>query len=277
MQMFLYSRNFTARHFRKLAYLMGVTASPLLIRALLKGPLKGFEFSARTFEMYEDLMQKQQIPPTTLSEIVASDTCPQEIWLDISNSLTEMTSAELAILCSVIKWKQPRVVVEIGTYKGFTTQHLSRNTSNDCKIFTVDLPPETAPQYTTISSDPQLVQMAGKFQRVFGNDPKIRQILQDSTTIQWQNILNDPVDLALVDASHLYDHVKADTQGIMRVLAPDAIVLWHDYRSVEVRRGVTRYLNELHRAGLPLKRFADTSFCIYQHRSAVDMERMFAA
>jgi len=113
--------------------------------------------------------------------------------------------------------------------------------------------------------------------RAFGTDPKITQILQDSTTVEWERVLDRPVDFALVDASHLYEHVRKDTEAIMRVLAPDGIVVWHDYRPVEIRRGVKRYLDELYKKGLPLKRIAESSFCVYQHSRAAGEMKSFAA
>ena len=113
--------------------------------------------------------------------------------------------------------------------------------------------------------------------RAFGTDPKITQILQDSTTVEWERVLDRPVDFALVDASHLYEHVRKDTEAIMRVLAPDGIVVWHDYRPVEIRRGVKRYLDELYKKGLPLKRIAESSFCVYQHSRAAEEMKSFVA
>jgi Methyltransferase domain len=275
--MFLYSRRFTVGQLGKMACLLGITASPLLLRALCKGPLKGFEFSARVFESYHELLRRDPIPELTLLELGNGAETGQQLWLDPAQPSREMSPGELAVLCWLVKWKQPRVVVEIGTYRGFTTQHMSRNTADACRIYTVDLPSQVALANPTGFSDPQLVKAAAGAERVFGNDPKITQILQDSTTVDWKKFLDRPVDFALVDASHLYPHVQADTEGIMKVLAPHAIVLWHDYRPVEIRRGVKRYLDGLGKAGLPIKRVANTSFCIYQHASSATAARVFAA
>ncbi len=275
--MFLYSRKFTPRQLGKMVYLLGVTASPLLLRALCRGALQGFEFSARVFEIYHELWQRDPIPQTTLSEFGKITETGQQVWIDPTHPSSEMSPGELAVLCWLVKWKQPRMVVEIGTYRGFTTQHLSRNTGDSCRIYTVDLPAEVALGNPAAFSDPQLVKAAAGAQRAFDHDPKITQILQDSTTIDWKKFLDRPVDFALVDASHLYQHVQADTEAIMKVLAPNAIVLWHDYRPIEIRRGVKRYLDRLGKAGLPIKRLAHTSFCIYQHASPGTAAKVFAA
>jgi len=89
------------------------------------------------------------------------------------------------------------------------------------------------------------------------------QILQDSTTIQWEHFLSTPIDFAFVDGSQLYDHVRKDTEGVMKALAPNGIGVRHDYFTVEIRRGVRKYLIELYRNGLPLWRIAGTALCVY--------------
>ena len=261
----VYSREFDARQLAKLTYLFTVTASPLLMRSLWRGPLAGFDFSCRTLEVYRQLTVRGPITDTTLSEFGMSNGTGQQVWLDLSHPSSEMPPGELALLCALVKWKNPAIAVEIGTFKGVTTLHLSRNTSEKCRIYTVDLPPQFDQTDVGAFSDPQLVETSIRSKRAFGDDPKIVQILQDSTTIDWNSVLDGPVDFALIDASHLYQHVKADTQAIMKVLARDAIVVWHDYRPVEIRRGVKKYLDELRRNGLPIKRLADTSICVCQY------------
>jgi|SRR5215472_7930 len=261
----VYSREFDARHLAKLTYLFTVTASPLLMRSLWRGPLAGFDFSCRTLEAYRELTERGPITDTTLSELGMSDGNGQQVWLDLSHPSSEMPPGELALLCALVKWKKPTIAVEIGTFEGVTTLHLSRNTSENCRIYTVDLPPQSDQTDAATFSDPQLVERSLRSKRAFGNDPKIVQILHDSTTMDWNRVLEGPVDFALIDASHLYQHVKADTEAIMKVLARDAVVVWHDYRRVEIRRGVKKYLDELRRNGLPIKRLADTSICVCQY------------
>lgn len=270
-----YGREFKFSHLMKMASTFGSAFSPLLLRALTKGPLAAFEYSCQAAEAYDQVVGGNSIPLTHVSELgLAGD---QKIWIDLSQPSSEMTVGELAQLCGLVKWRNPQVVVEIGTYKGVTTMHLSRNSADTCRIFTVDLPPEMADKSSSKFSDPQLVQSALRTKRVFGSDPKITQILQDSTTVQWERLLDRPIDFALVDASHFYEHVRKDTEAIAKVLAPDGMVVWHDYRIVEIRRGVRRYLDELSNEGIPVKRISGTSFCVYQQFQATKELRAFAA
>jgi predicted O-methyltransferase YrrM len=258
----IYGRQFKLPQLVKAASILAGAISPLLIRALGRGFATAFEFSARTRELYHDLAEDDPIPVITISELSANLLKGQEIWVDLSEPPTAISAAELAYICSLVRAQRPRLVVEIGTFRGFTTLHLSRNTSESCQIFTVDLPPESAkdaPSY----SDSHLVKTCGAMPRVFGNDPKITQILQDSTTINWGHVLSIPIDFAFIDGSHLYEHVRKDTEAIMKALAPNGLVVWHDYFKVEIRRGVRKYLIELYRDGLPLWRIAGTALCVY--------------
>jgi len=242
---------------------MGVASGPLLFAALRKGPLTAFEFASRSLELFKGLTAEDPLPSTTIEKLGVDSQYSKQIWIDLGQPSPSMPPGELALLCSLVKWKNPKTVVEIGTYKGFTTLHLSRNTSEMCRIFTVDLPPEAAGQKASRSSDPHLIKESVTSERVFGKDSKITQILEDSTSIEWARIVNRPVDFALVDGSHLYEHVRKDTEAVLKVLAPGGILVWHDYLRVEIRRGVGQYLSELQKSGLPVYRLEGTTICVH--------------
>src|SRR6266481_247018 len=125
-----YGREFRLSHLMKLTSVLGLSVSPLFLRALMKGPLAAFAYSSQALEAYRQIGGGGPIPTSALSEFgVTGD---RKIWIDLSEPSGEMTAGELAQLCCLVKWKSPQVVVEIGTYKGFTTMHLSRNTSDAC-------------------------------------------------------------------------------------------------------------------------------------------------
>lgn len=266
--MIAYGRQFRTAQLARAMAVVGSAASPLLLKALKNGPQAAFEFSARALEICKELTERDLIPTVRLGELLSDRPVASEIWLDLEGPSGEMPPGELACLCALARLCRPRCVVEIGTARGWTTHHLARNTPADCRIFTVDLPPGR-PGDAARFSDPHLVEMARSAPCGFEDEPKVTQILHDSTTLEWQCFLDRPVDLALIDGSHLYEHVRADTERLWNLLAPGAIVLWHDYAMVEVRRGVRKYLLELYRAGCPIGRLAGTRFGVYVHPPAI--------
>jgi Methyltransferase domain len=261
--MIAFGRHFRAAQLAKAVSVVSAAASPLLLRALRSGPRAAFEFSARAREVCNELTDRDSIATVTLKELGGNRGAGCDIWLDLGTPSGEMPAGELACLCGLARLRQPRCVVEIGTARGWTTRHLARNTPDDCRIFTVDLPANDRAVSAADYSDPHLVTAAWESQCNFEAEPKITQILHDSTTMEWEKRLDRPVDFALIDGSHLYEHVRADTERLWSVLAPSAVVLWHDYSTVEVRRGVRKYLLELHGEGLPIRRLAGTHFGAY--------------
>jgi predicted O-methyltransferase YrrM len=71
-------------------------------------------------------------------------------------------------------------------------------------------------------------------------------------------LIKGPFDLAFIDASHLYDGVKADITAALPMMRPGAILCGHDYRPDAPEDGVTKAVREL----LPgYKNVADSIWC----------------
>ena len=61
---------------------------------------------------------------------------------------------------------------------------------------------------------------------------KIRQVYCDTGKLDWST-LGGPFDVAFIDGCHAYEYVKSDTEGVLQVMRPGALVLWHDYAEME--------------------------------------------
>jgi hypothetical protein len=70
-------------------------------------------------------------------------------------------------------------------------------------------------------------------------------------------------DVVFVDGSHAYSYVVSDTQKALDIVAPNGLVLWHDYAGPRHAPGVYRALNELARR-LPLVRIEGTTLVAYR-------------
>ena len=174
-----------------------------------------------------------------------------------------MPAQELSVLCKVVRYRQPKVIFEIGTYLGGTTLQLAAN--SQAEIYTLDLPPPGHKGYVLPTIwNPEL--------DVYPDQPGVRfqgsryasrihQLFGDSQTYDFTPYYGR-VDFVFVDGCHHYEFVLCDSQNALKMISPDGAVVWHDYASYAP--GVVQALNELNKE-LPLIHIAGTSLAIY-HR-----------
>ena len=178
-----------------------------------------------------------------------------------------MTPTELLFLCSAVRRFRPRRILEFGTYLGNTTLHLAANAPDGARVYTVDLPPDTAPAVTGLSTHDRIVasETAAALGSRFRGTPyeaRITQILTDSATYDFR-LYEADFDFIFVDASHTYEYVKRDSETALSILAPGGLVFWHDYVSPIELTDVFRYLNELGRSR-PLRHIRGTRLVYYR-------------
>ena len=70
------------------------------------------------------------------------------------------------------------------------------------------------------------------------------------------------MDLIFIDGSHAYSYVMSDSEKAFRMLAPNGIILWHDYRGPRETRDVFKALNEIAKVK-PLVHLKETSLVAY--------------
>jgi len=64
---------------------------------------------------------------------------------------------------------------------------------------------------------------------VFARDVEnLRLIYADSKAYDFSQ-LPRKFNLAFIDGNHLYEFVKADTENVLSVCAPESVMVWHDY------------------------------------------------
>jgi predicted O-methyltransferase YrrM len=139
--------------------------------------------------------------------------------------------ADVVTLAKIALCMAPRRVLEVGSYRGYTTRLLAEHTPDSTQIVAVDRDPRHGEAYRDTA-------LAGKIERrvdVIGREA----------------FANDPpgsYDLIFLDADHAYDAVKHDTNVLMPLLAPTGVFVWHDYANwgrFSGRNGVPEALQEL--------------------------------
>ncbi|HEY2961170.1 MAG TPA: class I SAM-dependent methyltransferase [Pyrinomonadaceae bacterium] len=156
---------------------------------------------------------------------------------------------ELLTLAAICRYTKPKRIFEIGTYTGSSTLVMSLNAPHETEILTLDLAPGE-----TIGSAFRNTTQSARIQQLYGN----------SLTFDYTPY-NGTVDLVLVDANHSYECVKSDTEKALALLRPGGVIVWDDYRWLDIHSecsGVTLFLNEF-QATRPLYSIAGTRFAIY--------------
>jgi predicted O-methyltransferase YrrM len=155
---------------------------------------------------------------------------------------------ERFFIAQLLRYFKPKVLLEVGTYRGTTTRLLLDNVAPDATIYTIDLPLDSNFEQTQAATDARLIK-----HRQVGIDfaphrlaKCVTQILGNTLNIDTWRAIPPCVEFAFIDASHSYDAVRNDTERVLEKIVPDGIVLWHDYTSGESpERGVGKLIREL--------------------------------
>lgn len=208
-----------------------------------------------------------------------TSTAPKVHWIDciprsaIRLAETEKRNrnqriSELALLAHAAAAANPgSTLFEIGTYDGRTTLNIALNAPSDCRVVTLDLPPDDPKSGALKDGSVETYQhLIGSRYRAYlesfpGTTVPIEQLYGDSTEIDYRP-WRGKCGLVFVDGDHSYEGAKADSQSALDLVAPGGMILWHDYGIWE---GVNRALDELNRERqLNLKHLRGTTLVFYR-------------
>lgn len=125
---------------------------------------------------------------------------------------------DLLYVCAIARHRRARRILELGTYAGRTSYHLTF-AADDAVVTTVNLPPE---------ADPRHAPYLGSYFRGTDRAGRIRQVWCDSRTMD-VTPYRGQMDFVFVDADHSREAVAADTARAFEALAPGGAIVWHDY------------------------------------------------
>ena len=139
---------------------------------------------------------------------------------------------ELAYMALLTVSIAPRLIFEIGTFRGRTALNFALNSDETCRVLTLDLKPDerTGVMRRTNLADAKIIEnieLGASFKQseVAG---KIEQLYGDSTIFDFTPYCGK-VDLVFVDGGHSYDVVLKDTQNALAMTRPGGVILWHDF------------------------------------------------
>lgn len=202
----------------------------------------------------------QLIPEVSLESLGGM---PEQITLDMRYVDVDGATPfrDLIAILSLAKLQHPKAALEFGTYFGSTTANLALNLP-EAAIHTIDLPEDTAEATMLVEGHPvddlHLIhgRKLGKSFRGTALEQKIIQHQGDTATYDY-GVIHDPVTFFLIDGSHTYEYARGDTLRCFALAAGESTFLWHDCDCYHL--GVTSWLVEMIRAGLPVVRMENTS------------------
>ena len=167
-----------------------------------------------------------------------------------AGSTGNVSTLEILILNNMIKEKNPKRILEIGTFDGRTTLNFAVNSSPETDIFTLDLPQDQEINAKLNLEDSDRIYIrkseSGSLFRNYEH-PAVKKIIQlygDSANFNFQGY-NNSMDFIFIDGSHHYEYVLKDTETAMKLLRDQkGTIVWHDY--LLYWSGVVSALNELY-------------------------------
>jgi hypothetical protein len=156
--------------------------------------------------------------------------------------------ADIAMLLKLAVCSKPKRLMEVGSFRGYTSLFLAQHTSSDARIVTVDAYPDHGEAYKNTPYADRIERRVGK------TSPEI-----------FQSDALGSYDLIFVDADHSYAGVKNDTELVLPLVAHNGFLVWHDYANwgyFDGKNGVPEYLGELS-TKLPIAHIIGTDIAIY--------------
>lgn len=186
-------------------------------------------------------------------------------WLPTKRDRADAPEDLLSLL-RIVRSIRPKSILELGTAHGNTVANLCRVC--DAKIWTVNaLPEQIDGDITTVT----LTQIEiGCVYRNLGYSDRVTQVYENTANIDYSRYLaSTTVDLAIIDACHDTAFVISDFLRILPVLAPNAVVLFHDTHPSRVAHLFGSYdaCVKLRRRGFDISHIEGTWWGYYVHRA----------
>ncbi|MBI2632542.1 class I SAM-dependent methyltransferase [Candidatus Pacearchaeota archaeon] len=138
---------------------------------------------------------------------------------------------EMEIMAMLCRMQNPKIAFEFGTFEGFTSLVIARNTKPSARVFTLDLPwgSESPSSYDRFNASFVKCRYVLYF-RGRPEERKIHQLIGDSATIDL-SLHRCTMDLIFIDGCHQHSYIENDTKKAFDMLKKNGIIVWHDYNT----------------------------------------------
>lgn len=188
---------------------------------------------------------------------------PEDMIIHMPPSeIGSVTLLDSSVIISLVHLVNPMRMFEFGTFLGYSTSLLARNSSIDSHVYSIDLgdhkiESSTGGEYinseilTDKSSNdnylrfvqsqdqvPYILSLEDQFKS------KISLLYGDSKTLSVadQKIIGN-IDLVFIDGGHDFETIRIDTENAIRMIGNNGVIIWHDFNS-KIHDDVTVYLHD---------------------------------
>lgn len=162
------------------------------------------------------------IEPMTFAQLKAKLPLSSDYFslLFVDREYPTLILNEQVVLSMLAKGRER--LFEFGTYEGFGTWHLWRNSLFEAWVHTLNLPREQSKlSHQDIFNIPPMANFIPVSIRV-------EQLIGDSTTENLSRFYGK-MDLVFVDGGHTKECIESDTANAFKMVKPDGVVVWHDF------------------------------------------------
>lgn len=154
--------------------------------------------------------------------------------------LAGSTTTDMVELCALAQILRPKVIFEIGTYRGASAIQFAVN-APEATVFTLDLAPNQHPILATTPADRSIAARHYQGQKDT-QELRIQRLYGDSAVFDFSPY-HKRVDLFFIAGAHSYEYVRNDTLKALDCVHQGSVIAWHDYGRCGVN-GVSRWLHE---------------------------------
>lgn len=206
----------------------------------------------------------KKIPQALLFQIFSEEAEHNAITLqNFLGQWGNLSVEAVSKICLIVRHIEPSAIFEIGSFNGMTSFQMALNSPNNCKVHTLDLPPDAEISgMSEIDTYMFRTLYDPESKRRYEDslvESKVVQHYGDSRIFDFSPYYGS-VDLVLIDGAHDYETKKTDTENALKMIGNKGVIIWDNYDDIGCP-DVTRYLGELN---LPLYHLKNTNLVIHR-------------
>ena len=167
------------------------------------------------------------------------------LHLQFANQFGNINFQEGIAIAYIIQGFKPKALFEIGTFDGFSTYHLAKNSPPDAIVHTLNLPVDhSLSDYAHVYSLVEYHSDTETHERLKESDAAHKVVQHFGNSLEFDfSPFRGRIEFCFIDGGHSYHHLESDTRNAMDILAERGVIVWHDYNVQH--RDIRRFLRAL--------------------------------